>query len=147
MKSSSFTAARLYLSLQNGTPERKPRTRRNGRILWTICTTVSCGANDGISGSPRSFFFSSSSSVLPGASRRGGAKRRRNRYAFASWTSSTIAESYACVSARNFRIRSSAESRSRADVQSALFVAPPDGGSALRLWHGEDELTLRADED
>ena len=32
-------------------------------------------------------------------------------------------------------------------MQSALFVAPPDGGSALRLWHGKDELTLRADED
>lgn len=33
------------------------------------------------------------------------------------------------------------------DVQSALFVAPPEGGSALRLWRGKDELTLRADED
>ena len=33
------------------------------------------------------------------------------------------------------------------DVQSALFVAPPEGGSALRLWHGKDEITLRADED
>jgi len=33
------------------------------------------------------------------------------------------------------------------DVQSALFVAPPEGGSALRLWRGKDELTFRADED
>lgn len=33
------------------------------------------------------------------------------------------------------------------DVQSALFVAGPEGGSALRLWHGKDELALRADED
>ena len=33
------------------------------------------------------------------------------------------------------------------DVQSALFVAPPEGGSVLRLWHGKDELTLRSDED
>jgi hypothetical protein len=33
------------------------------------------------------------------------------------------------------------------DVQSALFVAPPEGGSALRLWHGKDEIALRADED
>ncbi|HEV8431894.1 MAG TPA: hypothetical protein VGR95_00675 [Thermoanaerobaculia bacterium] len=33
------------------------------------------------------------------------------------------------------------------DGQSALFVAPPEGGSALRLWRGKDEVTLRADED
>ncbi len=33
------------------------------------------------------------------------------------------------------------------DVQSALFVAPAEGGAALRLWHGKDELALRADED
>jgi hypothetical protein len=33
------------------------------------------------------------------------------------------------------------------DVQSALFVAPPEGGAALRLYHGNDELALRADED
>jgi hypothetical protein len=33
------------------------------------------------------------------------------------------------------------------DGQSALFVAPPEGGSVLRLWHGKDELVLRADED
>jgi hypothetical protein len=33
------------------------------------------------------------------------------------------------------------------DVQSALFVAGPNGGSVLRLWHDKDELALRADED
>jgi hypothetical protein len=34
-----------------------------------------------------------------------------------------------------------------ADAQSALFVAPAEGGSALRLGNGGDEVTLRSDED
>lgn len=33
------------------------------------------------------------------------------------------------------------------DQQVALFVAPPHGGVALRLWNGPDEIALRADDD
>lgn len=34
-----------------------------------------------------------------------------------------------------------------AERQTTLFVATPDGSTALRMWHGADEVSLRTDED
>ncbi|HKR64381.1 MAG TPA: hypothetical protein VJZ00_11670 [Thermoanaerobaculia bacterium] len=33
------------------------------------------------------------------------------------------------------------------NAQTALFIATPDGATALRLWRGQDEVSLRTDED